>query len=66
MNQLDLRIARRFPTGKLGSVDLQVDLFNALNRRPVTAMSTSFGTGLNTPTAVLQSRIVSLGAQWHF
>jgi hypothetical protein len=29
-------------------------------------MSTTFGTGLNTPTAVLQSRIVSLGAQWHF
>jgi hypothetical protein len=66
MNQLDLRIARRFPTGKLGNVELQVDLFNALNSRPVTAMSTTFGTGLNTPTSVLQSRIVSLGAQWHF
>ena len=66
MNQLDLRIARRFPTGRFGNVELQVDLFNALNRRPVTAMSTTFGTGLNTPTAILQSRIVSLGAQWHF
>jgi len=66
MNQLDLRIARRFPTGKFGNVELQIDLFNALNRRPVTAMSTTFGTGLNTPTAILQSRIVSLGAQWHF
>ena len=66
MNQLDLRIARRFPLGRVGNVELQVDLFNALNRRPVTAMSTTFGTGLNTPTAILQSRIVSLGAQWHF
>jgi len=25
----------------------------------------TFGSGLNTPTAILQSRIVSLGAQWH-
>ena len=56
MNQLDVRIARRFPTGKFGNVEFQVDLFNALNRRPVTATSTTFGTGLNTPTAVLQSR----------
>ena len=66
MNQLDLRIARRFQAGRFGNVEVQIDLFNALNSRPVTAMSTSFGSGLNTPTAILQSRIISLGTQWHF
>jgi hypothetical protein len=61
MNQLDLRIARMFAAGRFGIVEVQ----NALNSRPVTAMSTSFGSGLNAPTAILQSRIISLGTQWH-
>src|SRR5439155_21533328 len=33
---------------------------------PVTAKSNTFGTGRHTPPAILQTRIASLGAQWHF
>lgn len=66
LNQLDLRISRRFRFGRLGEFLAQVDLFNVLNAHTATATTSTFGSALNTPTADLQSRLVSIGAQWHF
>ncbi|MBI3491168.1 MAG: TonB-dependent receptor [Acidobacteria bacterium] len=65
-NQLDVRIARKFPLRNGGDWQVQVDLFNALNAHPVTATSTTYGTTLDVPTSILQSRLVSFGAQLHF
>jgi carboxypeptidase family protein len=66
MNQLDLRITRKFSLANKGDWQLQVDLFNALNSHPITAVSTTYGSQLDVPTGILQSRIVSIGAQLHF
>jgi hypothetical protein len=37
-----------------------------LNGHAVITQATGIGAGLNTPTAVLQSRLIEFGAQVHF
>jgi hypothetical protein len=64
-NQLDLRLARSFKFGAR-RVDLQMDLFNALNARTPDALTTAGGPSLGTPTQVLQPRFLAFGAQVHF
>ncbi|HEV3215414.1 MAG TPA: carboxypeptidase regulatory-like domain-containing protein [Vicinamibacterales bacterium] len=64
-NQLDLRLARKFKLAK-GDWQVQFDMFNALNGHAVIAQSTTVGSALNTPTQVLQSRLMELGVQLHF
>jgi hypothetical protein len=64
-NQLDLRLARKFKFPK-GDWQVQFDMFNALNGHAVIAQSTTVGSALNTPTQVLQSRLMELGVQVHF
>ncbi|MBZ5560401.1 MAG: carboxypeptidase regulatory-like domain-containing protein [Acidobacteriia bacterium] len=66
LNQLDVRVARKFPLPRGGEWQVQLDLFNALNSHPVTSQSTTYGTTLDVPTGILQSRMVSFGAQLHF
>jgi hypothetical protein len=65
-NQLDLRIARKFKLPGGGTWNVQLDMFNALNGHAVITQATGIGTGLNTPTAILQSRLFEFGAQVHF
>lgn len=65
-NQLDLRVSRKFALAKGGTLELQVDFFNALNQHPVTNQSSTYGPALGVPTAILQSRLISFGAQLHF
>jgi carboxypeptidase family protein len=64
-NQLDVRLARAFKFAER-SVELQVDLFNALNARTPDALTTAAGPTLGRPTQVLQPRFVAFGAQFHF
>jgi hypothetical protein len=72
-NQLDLRLARSFRFGEK-RIELQMDLFNALNARTADAVQTVVTTAggrpssanLGTPTQVLQPRFLSFGAQFHF
>jgi hypothetical protein len=64
-NQLDLRLARAFSFGAR-RLELQIDLFNALNARTPDAVTTAAGPSLGRPTQVLQPRFAAVGAQFHF
>jgi hypothetical protein len=65
-NQLDLRVSRKFPAPRGGSLEIQADFFNALNSHPIVSRSSTYGSTLDVPTGILQSRLISLGAQLHF
>jgi hypothetical protein len=69
-NQLDLRVSRKIKVYG-ANVQIQMDVFNTLNSHPVVTQSTSIGSNLVSPvspgaTAVLQSRLITFGAQLHF
>ncbi len=65
INQLDLSLAKWFDIGSGRRVQLQADLFNALNANPVLGIrSANFGTAtLNQVNSILNPRIVRLGMQ---
>jgi hypothetical protein len=63
--QADLRFSKIVRYGGR-SIDLNVDLYNALNSDAGLAETTVFGATWRRPTAVIQGRIVKLGARWDF
>jgi hypothetical protein len=65
INQLDLSLAKWFEVGASRRVQLQVDLFNALNANPVTGWrSVNFGTAAYSGvSSILNPRVLRLGAQ---
>ncbi len=67
-NQLDLRFAKRIGFGGKASryVNLQFDLFNALNVAPVLSAVTSFGPTVYQPRTIMQGRLAQFGAQIYF
>jgi hypothetical protein len=69
LNQFDVRFSRIFKVGK-GTLDANVDLYNAFNSDAALAYTTSYS-GVNggswmRPTAIVQGRVVKLGARWDF
>jgi hypothetical protein len=66
LNQLDLRVAKKFRFHDNGYWQVQADLFNSLNSHVVIQQNQTYGTSLDQPTQVLQGRLLSLGAQFHF
>ena len=66
LNQLDLRLAKKFGFRDSGYWQLQTDLFNSLNSHVVIQQNQTYGTSLDQPTQVLQGRLLSFGAQFHF
>ncbi|MGE3512411.1 MAG: carboxypeptidase regulatory-like domain-containing protein [Vicinamibacterales bacterium] len=68
VNQLDFRAARSFRRGP-ANLKVMVDLYNALNANPVTALNNTFGTTGATwlqPLQILASRVVRFSAQLNF
>jgi hypothetical protein len=65
INQLDLSLAKWFEVGSGRRVQLQVDLFNALNSNAVTGWrSVNFGTAAYSQvSSILNPRVLRLGAQ---
>ena len=66
LNQLDLRLAKKFKFRDSGYWQVQADVFNSLNSHVVIQQNQTYGTALDQPTQVLQGRLLSLGAQFHF
>jgi hypothetical protein len=64
-NQLDLRFAKRIPMiGRPGRyINVQLDLFNALNVAPMLSAVTSYGPTVYQPRTIMQGRLLQLGAQ---
>jgi len=65
-NQLDLRLAKKFRFRDSGYWQVQTDLFNSLNSHVVIQQNQTYGSALDQPTQVLQGRLFSFGAQFHF
>lgn len=68
VNQLDLRAARSFRAAGT-NVRVMVDLYNALNANPVTALNSTYGTTGATwlqPLQILSSRVLRFSVQANF
>ena len=67
MNQVDLRIGKRFDIRQL-RFSTQVDVFNLLNANTVEAVrSFNYGVaGFDTPSQILQARLVKVSASFTF
>ena len=65
INQLDLRVAKRFTFG-LRHVQIGLDVYNALNSSAVLAYNQTYGTSWLTPQSVLVARFAKVSAQFDF
>jgi hypothetical protein len=65
LNQFDLRFTKVFRTGR-GSVDLNVDLYNAFNSDAILQEVQNYGVAWRNATSVIQPRFVKFGARWDF
>jgi hypothetical protein len=69
LNQFDLRFSRIIKIGK-STLDANVDLYNAFNSDAALALTNSYsgtnGGSWMRPTAIVQGRVVKVGARWDF
>jgi hypothetical protein len=68
MNEVDLRLAKRFAFGRTHWQGM-FDLYNALNANPVITLNTTYGTtGASwlVPTTILSGRLAKFGVQMSF
>jgi hypothetical protein len=69
VNQVDLRVTKTIPieTAHLkGRLELMVDGYNVFNTSPVLTRTALLGPGFYTPTSILQSAFVKVGARFTF
>jgi hypothetical protein len=64
-NQIDVRLAKRINVGRT-KVQAQFDVFNLLNSNSVLSTVETYGSSLDRPTAILQGRLLAVGAQVNF
>jgi hypothetical protein len=64
-NQVDVRLAKKFGVGRL-RMQGQLDIFNILNASSVLNVTETYGSSLDRPTAILQGRLLAIGAQLNF
>jgi len=65
LNQLDLRIFKVIKAGR-GRVRANFDLYNLFNGNAILSQNNAFGGAWQTPTAILQGRLIKFGAQLDF
>jgi len=63
--QLDVRLTK-FLGLKRGRVQLNLDIYNALNASNVVTLNTNYGPSWLQPTSFLTGRLYEIGAQWSF
>jgi hypothetical protein len=62
LNQTDLRVTRTFRFGRLRAQGI-AEVYNVFNSRPAQAISTTYGSSWQLPTAILGGRLFKFGAQ---
>jgi hypothetical protein len=65
LNQIDLRFTKIFRLGR-GSLEGNVDLYNAFNSDAVLTQQNAYGTAWQRPLSVIQPRFVKFSARWDF
>jgi hypothetical protein len=66
INNIDLRVEKRFPLGGGRRVDGQINVFNVMNANTTTARIVRSGTTYLRPTAILPARIVDFVVTYSF
>jgi hypothetical protein len=65
INQVDLRVTKAIQI-ETYRIDLMADLYNVFNVSPVTGRNAAIGPSFYTPTAILQSAFLKVGARFTF
>jgi hypothetical protein len=65
LNQIDFRVSKAVRVNR-ARVEAQLDLYNLFNASPVTAENTRYGPNWRQPLAILQGRLIKIGAQVTF
>ena len=65
LNQVDFRLSKVIQAGRR-RLEAQLDLYNIFNASPVTSETTRFGPSWRQPLAILQGRLIKIGAQINF
>jgi hypothetical protein len=65
LNQFDLRFTKVVKVG-VGSLDVNVDLYNAFNSDAVLTQQNAYGAAWTRPLTVIQPRFVKFMARWDF
>jgi hypothetical protein len=66
LNQVDFRVSRSLGLRRGQKVQVNVDLYNAMNATPVTQENGTFGPQWRTPTSILAARLLKFGLQLEF
>jgi hypothetical protein len=66
LNQLDFRLTRIFRIDGARRLQVNLDLYNALNASPVVFQNNNYGSQWQRPTSILSGRLVKFGAQFNF
>lgn len=65
LNQFDLRFTKVVKVG-VGSLDVNVDIFNAFNSDAVLTQQNAYGAAWTRPLTVIQPRFVKFNVRWDF
>ena len=66
LNQVDLRFTKILKFGNRGSIDLDVDLYNAFNSDAILSQQNNYGLAWQNAQGVIQPRFVKFQARWDF
>jgi len=66
LNQVDLRFTRILKFGSRGTVDLDVDLYNAFNSDAILSQQDNYGLAWQNATSVIQPRFAKFQVRWDF
>lgn len=66
LNQVDVRVAKSIRFRERGRLQATLSVFNLLNANSLLALNTTYGPSWQTPSLILQGRLVKFGAQFDF
>jgi hypothetical protein len=66
LNQLDLRLTKRFALTARTRVQANLDLYNAFNRSPVVGVNTQYGSRWLLPSQILDGRLIQFSGNLSF
>jgi hypothetical protein len=66
LNQVDLRFTKILKLGRQGTIDLDVDVYNAFNSDAILTQQDTFGVAWQNATSVIQPRFVKFQVRWDF
>jgi outer membrane receptor protein involved in Fe transport len=65
VTQVDFRIGKAFKMQR-SRINASLDIFNLLNSSAILAQNNTYGTAWQSPTQILQGRLLKLGVQLEF